>query len=80
MASQAFRSMRPRELLRILESLGYRTVAQKGSHRKLEAPGRPRVILAFHPSVTIGPTVVRDILVKQAGLSLAEAEEVVRRG
>lgn len=80
MGKRAFRSLRPRELLRILEGLGYQTVSQKGSHRKLEALGRPRLIFAFHPSVTIGPTLVRDILVKQVGLTLEEAEEVVRGG
>jgi predicted RNA binding protein YcfA (HicA-like mRNA interferase family) len=30
MGKQAFRSMRPRELLRLLEGLGYVTTAQRG--------------------------------------------------
>jgi len=55
------------------EPLGYRVVRQKGSHRRLEATGRPTLTFAFHDSQTIRPTTVKDILCKQIGLSEDEA-------
>jgi len=58
--------------------LGYQIERQKGSHRRLVAAGRPSLTFAFHDSVSLSPGVVRDILVKQVGLSQDEALRVVR--
>lgn len=58
--------------------LGYGIVRQRGSHRRLEATGRPPLTFAFHDSVSLSPGEVRDILVKQVGLSLEEASRVVK--
>jgi predicted RNA binding protein YcfA (HicA-like mRNA interferase family) len=58
--------------------LDYQVVRQRGSHRRLEAEGRPTLTFAFHDGVSLSPGVVRDILMKQVGLSLDEALRVVK--
>lgn len=66
-------------MLAILEDqLGYRVVRRVGSHRRLAADGRPTLTFAFHDKHEVGPGVVRDILVKQVGLTLEAALEVVQ--
>lgn len=72
-------SIKARELLRILQKapLNYVIERQKGSHRKLTAPGRPPLIIAFHDNLTIPPGLVRKILVDQVGLSDDEARGLV---
>ncbi|MGK5742906.1 type II toxin-antitoxin system HicA family toxin [Micromonospora sp. URMC 103] len=78
--SSVWPSLGAKKMLRFLQrELGYQVVSQVGSHRKLSAPGRPDLIFSFHDRATVAPRTVRDILVKQAGLSLAEAEEVITR-
>ncbi|WP_460830785.1 type II toxin-antitoxin system HicA family toxin [Nocardioides hungaricus] len=61
-----------------MKELGYTITRQRGSHRQMDAPGLGRVVFAFHDGDEIGPAMVRDILVKQVGLSLERAKEVVR--
>lgn len=58
--------------------LGYEIVRQEGSHRRLEAQGRPSLTFAFHDRVSLSPGEVRDILIKQVGLSKEEALRVVK--
>jgi predicted RNA binding protein YcfA (HicA-like mRNA interferase family) len=58
--------------------LGYEIVRQRGSHRRLEAKGRPALTFAFHDSESLSPGVVRDILMKQVGLTFDEALRVVK--
>jgi len=67
--------MRWRRLRQILERepLGYRIVRQVGSHRTMRAPGRPQLLLSFHDGQEIPGGMVRKILVKDVGLSEAEA-------
>jgi len=66
-------------MLAVLQrDLGYQIVRQRGSHRRLEAEGRPSLTFAFHDGVSLSPGVVRDILVKQVGLSLDDALKVVK--
>jgi predicted RNA binding protein YcfA (HicA-like mRNA interferase family) len=71
----SFPSMKARELLRLLQRdpLSYRVVRRKGSHCRLEAPGRPSLTFAFHDNQTIPPGLVRKILVDQVRLSEDEA-------
>lgn len=64
-------------MLRVLEGLGYEVARQKGSHMRLEAPGRPPLVFAFHRGAEISSNTVRDILVRQVGLSIDEAREAV---
>jgi predicted RNA binding protein YcfA (HicA-like mRNA interferase family) len=77
-----FGAMKARRLRSLLErELGY--VAKPGtggSHRKLEAPGRPQLTFAFHDGDEVGAAMVRTILVRQVGLTLDEAKQVVKRG
>jgi predicted RNA binding protein YcfA (HicA-like mRNA interferase family) len=73
-----FPSLKARALLALLQGkLGYQISRQTGSHRRLVAEGRPPLTFAFHDNVSLSPGVVRDILVKQAGLSHNEALKVV---
>jgi predicted RNA binding protein YcfA (HicA-like mRNA interferase family) len=73
-----FPSLKGRQMLRILGSLGYEEVRCRGSHRRLTADGRPPLTFAFHDGASLAPGVVRDILVKQAGLDFKEALRVVQ--
>jgi predicted RNA binding protein YcfA (HicA-like mRNA interferase family) len=52
-------------------------VRQTGSHRRLEAPQRPPLTLAFHERATIAPGLVRKILVDDVGLTDAEARRLL---
>lgn len=62
--------MKAKVLLRLLTSqpLGYVVVKQVGSHRRLEAEGRPPLYFSFHDRTEIGGTMIRKILVDQVGL------------
>jgi predicted RNA binding protein YcfA (HicA-like mRNA interferase family) len=70
-----FPSMRAKHLLAVLERkpLSYRVVRQSGSHRRMEAPGRPSLTFAFHDKATIPSGLVRKVLTKDAGLAEDEA-------
>lgn len=66
-------------MLAILQrELGYRVERQVGSHRRLVAEGRPTLTFAFHDGVSLSPGVVRDILIRQVGLTHDDALKVVR--
>lgn len=72
-----FPSLKATAMLRVLFSLGYTVTRQSGSHRRLGAAGMPPLTFAFHDRMSLPPGVVRDILVKQVGLSQDEALKVV---
>jgi predicted RNA binding protein YcfA (HicA-like mRNA interferase family) len=74
-----FPSLKSRQLLSILNAkpLRYRIVRQNGSHRRLEAEGRPPLTFAFHDGVTIPGGMVRKILVDQVGLDADEARRLL---
>jgi predicted RNA binding protein YcfA (HicA-like mRNA interferase family) len=77
--SNPFPSLKASALLAVLcRELGYEIVRRRGSHRRLEAEGRPTLTFAFHDSASLSPGEVRDILVKQARLSQDEALKVVK--
>ena len=60
------------EVLRVLRSLGWVVVAQRGSHVQLKHPyRRGRVTIPIHAGETIGPRLLGSIL-SQAGLSVEE--------
>jgi predicted RNA binding protein YcfA (HicA-like mRNA interferase family) len=70
-----FPSLKAQQLLSILTSkpLCYVVVRQRGSHRRLEAEGRPALTFAFHDKATIPGGMVRKVLVSQVGLDEDEA-------
>lgn len=76
--------MKARRLRSLLQrELGYEVdpaSERGGSHTWLVSAGRPRVRLAFHDGDEVGGDVVRKVLVRDVGLTLDEAREVVRRG
>jgi predicted RNA binding protein YcfA (HicA-like mRNA interferase family) len=68
-------------MLRLLQGeLGYVVARQRGSHRRLVAEGRPPLTFAFHDDRSLTPVEVRDILVRQVGLTLDDALKVIRGG
>jgi predicted RNA binding protein YcfA (HicA-like mRNA interferase family) len=71
--------MRAKRLLAILERkpLGYRITRQSGSHRRMEARGRPPLSFAFHGNATIPAGLVRKILIKDIGLAEDEARKLL---
>jgi predicted RNA binding protein YcfA (HicA-like mRNA interferase family) len=77
--SNPFPSLKARAMLALLQGrLSYEIERQSGSHRRLVAEGRPKLTFAFHDSESLSPGEVRDILMKQVGLSYDDALEVVR--
>ncbi len=58
--------------------LSYEVVRQKGSHRRLESDaGDPPIGFWCHDREELSGSVVKEILVKQVGLSEAEARTLV---
>jgi predicted RNA binding protein YcfA (HicA-like mRNA interferase family) len=74
-----FPSMKAKRLLAVLERepLAYRVTRQAGSHRRMEAPGRPPLTFAFHNNATIPSGLVRKILVRDIGLGEDEARKLL---
>jgi predicted RNA binding protein YcfA (HicA-like mRNA interferase family) len=60
--------MKVRELVALIESVGWVQVRQRGSHRQFHHPTRPgTVTVAGKPSVDVPPDTLNSVL-KQAGL------------
>jgi predicted RNA binding protein YcfA (HicA-like mRNA interferase family) len=59
--SRQFPSLKARQLLAVLqrEPLNYKVARQAGSHRRLEAPGRPSFSFAFHDKASVPGGMVR---------------------
>ena len=74
-----FPTMKAKRLLAILERkpLGYRVSRQSGSHRRMEAPGRPPLTFAFHDNTTVPSGLVRKVLVRDVGLAEDEARKLL---
>lgn len=74
-----FPSMKAKRLLAVLERkpLNYRVARQAGSHRRMEAPGRPSLSFSFHDRATIPAGLVRKILVRDVGLAEDEARKLL---
>lgn len=67
--------MKARELRAVLtrEPLAYEVARQRGSHRRLKAPGRPPITFVYHDLATLGPAAVRKVLCRDVGLAADEA-------
>jgi predicted RNA binding protein YcfA (HicA-like mRNA interferase family) len=74
-AVAVFPSMKAGKFLAVLmrEPLNYQIARQRGSHRTLEAAGRPKLLWSFHDGADVPPGVIRKYLVNQVGLSESEA-------
>lgn len=74
-----FPSMKAKRLLAVLERkpLGYRVTRQSGSHRRMEAAGRPPLTFAFHDGATVPSGLVRKILIRDVGLAEDEARKLL---
>ena len=68
-----FPRLKCRQLLAALRELDYVVARQKGSHRQLEAPGRPRVSMSYGEGDDVPPGVTRKVLVRIVGLTEDEA-------
>ena len=63
--------LKPREVARLLERLGFVVARQRGSHRQYRhADGRGTTV-PFHPSRDISPTLLRKIA-RDVGLTVEE--------
>jgi predicted RNA binding protein YcfA (HicA-like mRNA interferase family) len=74
-----FPSIKAKRLVAILERkpLSYRVSRQSGSHRRMEAPGRPPLSFSFHDKATVTSGLVRKILTKDVGLAEDEARKLL---
>ena len=71
--------MKAKRLLAVLmrEPLNYRIVRQAGSHRTLQAPGRPTIRFAWHDRAEVSPAKVRAVLLNQVGLEEKDALDLL---
>jgi predicted RNA binding protein YcfA (HicA-like mRNA interferase family) len=70
----ALPTLKPREVVALLESLGFAEVRQKGSHKQFRhADGRGTTV-PFHPGRDVSPTLLRKIA-KDIGLT---AEQLIK--
>ncbi len=74
-----FPAVKAERLLAVLmrEPLNYRIVRQRGSHRRLVAPGRPPLTFAWHDGATVAPGAVRKLLVRDVGLDERSALDLL---
>jgi len=64
-------SVRPKELIKLLNKLGYEEVRQTGSHKQFKKAGTPGIVtVAFH-NKDIKQITLRSII-RQAGLTTEE--------
>lgn len=74
-----FPTLKAKRLLAVLERepLNYRVSRQSGSHRRMEASGRPPLTFAFHDRATVPSGLVRKVLVRDVGLAEDEARKLL---
>lgn len=63
--------LKPREVVAILERLGFREVQHRGSHKQFRHSDGRVTTVPFHPGRDISPTLLRQIT-KDVGLSTKE--------
>lgn len=63
--------LKPREVVAILERLGFQEVRQKGSHKQYRHPDGRGTSVPFHPGRDLSPILLRQIS-KDIGLSIEE--------
>jgi predicted RNA binding protein YcfA (HicA-like mRNA interferase family) len=63
--------LRPREVVAILERLGFSEARQKGSHRQYRHPDGRATTVPFHPGRDLSPILLRQIA-SDIGLTVRE--------
>lgn len=72
-----FPSMKGSQVLRPLKRVGYRIARQRGSHCKLVADNRPPLVFGWHDNADVSPQALKNLLVKQVGLTDEEIAELL---
>ncbi len=63
--------LKPREVVALLEALGFSEVRQRGSHKQFRHPGGRCTTVPFHAGHDISPILLRQIA-KDIGLTVDE--------
>ena len=63
--------LKPREVMLILEKLGFAEVRQRGSHKQYRHPDGRRTTVPFHTGRDISPILLRQIA-KDIGLTIED--------
>ncbi len=63
--------LKPREVVALLEGLGFSEVRQRGSHKQFRHPDGRVTTVPFHAGRDISPTLLRQIA-RDVGLSIDE--------
>jgi predicted RNA binding protein YcfA (HicA-like mRNA interferase family) len=63
--------LKPKEIVAILERLGFHEVRQKGSHKQFRHPDGRGTTVPFHAGRDISPILLRQII-KDIGLTIEE--------
>ena len=63
--------LKPREVVAILERLGFREARQKGSHKQFKHPDGRVTTVPFHAGRDISPTLLRQ-LARDIGLTVKQ--------
>jgi len=63
--------LKPREVTRILESLGFSEVRQRGSHKQYRHPDGRCTTVPYHPGRDLSPILLRQIA-RDIGLTVDE--------
>mgnify|MGYP001501770318 CR=1 FL=1 len=63
--------LKPREVVQILERIGFVEARQRGSHKQYRHPDGRATTVPFHASRDISPTLLRQIA-RDVGLSVEE--------
>ena len=71
-----FPALKAREVLRLLQRVGYQIERQKGSHRKLAAPDRLPIGFGFLDRADVPPRALRHMLSERARLTDQEIADL----
>ncbi len=63
--------LKPREVVALVERLGFAEVRQRGSHKQFRHPDGRVTTIPFHPGRDIAPTLLRQIA-RDIGLSVEQ--------
>lgn len=77
MTSGKLSPAKPRDVIRVLERVGFEQVRQSGSHATFRHPDGRWTIVAIHPGKTIPTGTLRKII-RDAGLTVEQFQEYLR--